>query len=73
MVPRPGLGGCTPSPTKLSEEPSRMTHAISRLILVKIGEMQLGRISLKMMWNLLAPSASAELTKNSFRRVEASP
>ena len=50
-----------------------ITQPMSRLILVKIGETQLGRISLKRMCAVLAPMASAELTKNSLRRVVASP
>jgi len=38
---------------------------MSKLILVKMLETQLGRISRKRMWNLLAPVTSAAWTKNS--------
>ena len=51
----------------------RMTQPMSRLILVKMGDTQLGRISRNRMWALLAPSVSADFTKYSLRSWEASP
>ncbi len=50
-----------------------ITQPMSRLILVKMGEIILGKTSRKRMWAVLAPVTSAELTKNSLRRALANP
>jgi len=73
MVPRLGSGGCTPGRTKLSMEPMMITQATSRLILVKMGERVLGRISRKMMCAVLAPVTSAAVTKYSLRKATPRP
>ena len=62
IVPKAGLGGCSPKPTKLRDAPVRITQPISRVILVKIGPKQLGNISLKIICHLLAPNNSADFT-----------
>src|SRR6185437_15508740 len=59
MVPRSGVGGWMPSPRKDSEAPMRMTKPASSEVLTAMAETQLGRISRKMIWSLLAPSVSA--------------
>lgn len=65
MVPKDGVGGCSPRPMKLRDAPSRMTQPTSSAILVSTGDRQLGSSSLNRMWNLLAPTSSAFLIKYS--------
>src|SRR3990172_4321000 len=54
-------------------EPMMMTQPMSRLILVKMGEIMLGSSSRKRMWRVPAPLVCAEATKNSLRRALVSP
>ena len=65
ICPNAGVGGCSPRPTKLKDAPIRITQPTSSAIFVKIGDKQLGRISLKRMCALEAPINSAFLTKYS--------
>ena len=68
IEPREGFGGCTPRPTKLMLDAMIMIIPMSRLILVKIGDIALGRISRKMMCPARAPASSAYLTYSSLAR-----
>src|SRR3954453_3997446 len=63
--PRSGVGGCTPSPRKDSDEAIRMTKPRSSVILVRIDGTQLGRISRNMTWAREAPIPSAAITSPS--------
>ena len=73
ICPNAGVGGCSPSPTKLKEAPIRITQPTSSAIFVKIGERQLGSISLKRIWALEAPISSAFFTKYSSEMEDAWP